>query len=396
MFIERRLTAKLTQLASQLPAVFLTGPRQSGKSTLLHRAFPDHAYANLEEPDLRQFAAEDPRGFLARLGTPAIIDEAQRVPDLFSYLQIAIDQKDRPGSYLLSGSQNFLLMRSISQSLAGRVGLLTLLPLSLPELFQSQLVPDTADSWMIQGGYPRLMAGGIDPADYFPSYVATYLERDIRAETGVRDLTRFTTFLRMVAGRIGSPINLADVGRQVSADARTVAAWLAILEQSSVVFRLPSWHANWDKRLVKTAKLYFSDTGLVCSLLGLDSVGQLQASDLRGRIFENAIVADIAKTFFNQGRTPPLSFVTSLNPGQTEIDLVIESGRDLHLIEVKAAQTANSRHVQAVAGFAPPGYTVRSRQVVYDGPDGLTLSGVQFTNWRALAQQSVPVERGAG
>ena len=383
MYIERAITAKLVALAAKFPVVFVTGPRQAGKSTLLRHAFPGHAYVNLEEPDRRQFATEDPRGFLSRLGGPAIIDEAQRVPDLFSYLQSDVDARDEPGRFLLSGSQNFLMMRSIAQSLAGRVGVLTLFPLSLAELAPwPELTPVDADHWMLRGGYPRLHAGGISPEDYFPSYLATYVERDVRAEIGVRDVSRFVTFMRVLATRVGSPINLTDIGRQVAADARTISSWLEVLEECGIVFRLPPWHVNLGKRATKTPKLYFGDTGLLCSLLGVTAPAQLAGMRLRGAVFENAVIADVAKGHLNLGQSPPLYYWRSSDADQREIDLIVDLPEGLRLVEIKASQTANQRYTSTLARFEAPDHAVAGRQVVYDGPDGLTLAGVTFTNWR--------------
>jgi predicted AAA+ superfamily ATPase len=387
MYIERELMPKLRQLAQVFPSVFLTGPRQSGKSTLLAHAFPEHRLVNLEDPDMRQFALEDPRGFISGLGPRAIIDEAQRAPELFSYLQGVLDASDETGRFVLSGSQNFMMARAVSQSLAGRVGVLSLLPLSLQEL-PTALFPNSAYEWMLRGGYPRLIAGRIDPADYFPSYLATYVERDVRAETGVRDLDRFSALLATLASRVGSPLNLSDVGRQIGADARTVAAWINVLTASYIVFTLPAWHVNLDKRIAKRPKLFFHDTGLLCAVLGLTTCEQLARSSSRGHVFENAVVNEIGKRYLNQGQKPRLFYASALD-SSVEVDLIVETPAGLEDWEVKASQTANEKYASNLLRFDPPGTPVTSRRVVFDGPSGISRKGVPYLNWRQLVTEDI-------
>jgi predicted AAA+ superfamily ATPase len=383
VYVERELGGKLAQLAGKFPAIYLNGPRQSGKSTLLGHVFPGHTQVNLEEPDRRSFALDDPRGFLASLGSRAVIDEAQRAPNLFSYLQTVLDSSDEPGRFVLSGSQNFLVARAVSQSLAGRVAVLTLLPFSLAEL-DAVGGPETAEEWMLAGGYPRLHTAGIEPRDYFPSYTATYLERDVRAETGVKDIDRFRALMGTLGSRVGSPLNLADIGRQVGADARTVGSWLNILAESYIVFTLPSWHINADKRIAKRPKLFFHDTGLLCSLLGVRNAEQLGASRVKGHVFENAVVSEAAKAFLNRGEAPRLHYLND-HDSSAEIDLVVETGSGVAVWEIKASQTANSKYATAVARFQTA-VDVADRRVVYDGPDGLSQQGVPYSNWRKLPE----------
>jgi predicted AAA+ superfamily ATPase len=382
VYIERELTDKLTSLAGQFPVILLTGPRQSGKSTLARHAFPDYEYVNLEEKDIRDFAVQDPRGFLDLRGGKVIIDEAQRAPELFSYIQTRVDESDAPGMYILSGSQNFLMLRSISQSLAGRVGILTLLPLSLAERFDGNDSPAT-DDLLYTGAYPRIFSHGIEPSDYYPNYIDTYVERDVRSETGVHDISRFNAFLKVCATRTGTPVNFTDIGKEISADARTVASWLNILEESYVIFRLQPWYRNFGKRQTRTPKLYFHDTGLLCSLLGMDGSGAVSGHPMRGYIFENAVITEVAKSFYNEGKAPPLYFWRDSDDRDREIDLLIEKSGGLELVEIKSAATANAKYAKNLNSFAKgSGNSISGKFVVYDGPDGLKIAETVFSNWR--------------
>jgi predicted AAA+ superfamily ATPase len=391
MYIERKLTGKLKSLAQQFPVIFLTGPRQSGKSTLVKHSFPDYEYVNLEEKDIRDFAVQDPRGFLNLRGEKVIIDEAQRAPDLFSYIQTRVDESDAPGMYILSGSQNFLMLRSISQSLAGRVGILTLLPLSLAERFDVDAGDGPAtDDWLYTGAYPRLFSSGIDPADYYPNYIDTYVERDVRNETGVHDINRFKAFLKICATRAGTPVNFTDISKEISTDARTVASWLNILEESYVIFRLRPWYRNFGKRQTRTPKLYFHDTGLLCSLLGIDEPGVISGHNMRGYIFENAIITEVAKSFYNEGKEPPLYFWRDSNDRDKEIDLLIEKAGGLELVEIKSAATAIAKYAKNLNSFArDSGNPIAGKFVVYDGPEGLKIAETAFSNWRSFLTRPI-------
>jgi len=286
--------------------------------------------------------------------------------------------------YILSGSQNFLMHRGVSQSLPGRAAVLTLLPFSLNERRTGGFPPECAAQWLYQGGYPRLHMDSIDPADYFPSYIETYVERDIRAETNIHDLARFGAFLRVCASRVGTPINLTDLGKAVSADARTVQSWLAVLEESYIVFRLPPWYRNVGKRQTKSAKLYFHDTGLLCSLLGFRDAGALKTHSLRGYVFENAVIGELAKRRYHAGQSPPFYFWRDSNSMDKEVDLVIEQADALDLLEIKSSQTAIAKHAKNLNAFAESCGLESAKTVVYDGPDGLRLSGVPFVNWREM------------
>ena len=385
LYIERAISGKIKELATKLPVVFLTGPRQSGKSTLLKHLFQkNYEYISLEEKDNRDYALSDPRGFLKSFKDRVIIDEAQRAPDLFSYMQTIVDEKNIPGMFILSGSQNFLMMRSISQSLAGRAGLLSLLPLSLSELSSADKLPETANEWMFKGSYPRIISAKIDPEDFFNGYIATYLERDIRAETKIHNLDKFKRFLSITAACSGSPINLSKLGSELSIDARTVNSWLSILEESYVIFRLAPYYSNLRKRYVKTPKLYFYDTGLLCALLGFTREEEINFHGMRGHIFECAVISEIMKGYYNTGRRPKLYFWRDSDNKEKEIDLLEETPGGLELTEIKSSQTANKEYVKNLLDFTSPGLVVKSRRIIYDGSERPVFSDVPFVNWRSL------------
>ena len=382
-YIRRTITEKIKEYASQFPVVFLTGPRQSGKSTLLTHTFSDYTYLSLEDRDIRDYAHEDPRGFLAFYGNKVILDEVQRAPDLFSYIQTRIDKENVPGMYLLSGSQNFLMLKGVSQSLAGRVGIISLLPFSLDELGRCGLSPKTAEDWMLRGCYPRAIVNKIPPVNFFPAYVQTYLERDVRNETAVRDITRFETFLTACAAKVGSLINLTDIGRDIGADTRTISFWLSILEESYVAFRLSPYYRSVGNRHVKTSKLYFYDTGLLCSLLGIDSEEGLISSNRSGVIFENAVIVEKRKKLYNQGKQPRMFYWRNRNDKEKEIDLVCEQSIDyLDLYEIKSSLTANRKYIETMRQFAEKNQIECSINVVYRGDTLQSTKGPNFLNWQ--------------
>ena len=338
--IKRDLATELKRAARQFPSITLTGPRQSGKTTLCRTLFPGHAYVTLEATDVRSLARDDPRGFLSRFTEGAIIDEVQRVPDLLSYLQGVIDEEPVPGRWILTGSQNLSLLESVSQSLAGRTAVHHLLPLSRGEVERFDRFPVTLEESLLAGTYPRIFDRGLHPADWFRSYVATYLERDVRSINNVGDLTTFQRFVELCAGRTAQLVNYSSLASDCGVSQPTAKSWLTILETSFLVFRLPAFHANIRKRLVKMPKLHFYDTGLVCWLLGIRTPGQLRNHPLRGAIFETWVASEIMKHRINRGDLHRLSFYRDRNG--VEVDLIIEHPTHRTLVEVKSAETVSS------------------------------------------------------
>ncbi|WEV65410.1 ATP-binding protein [Bifidobacterium sp. ESL0764] len=346
----RKLEPLLKKMATWFPVVSVTGPRQSGKSTLVKAAFGDYEYVNLEDPQLRQEAASDPVGFIRNRPNRLVIDEAQYVPDLFSMIQVVSDEHDEPGQYVISGSQNFLMLRNIKQSLAGRVGITKLLPFSFPEALKTDVSPD-ADEFMLRGGYPRPYDNGMPLGLFFSSYIDTYVERDAADYLGVRDLDVFRRFLRLCALNVGSLVNYTHMANELDVSLATVKGWLSILESSYLVFSLMPYHYNARKRLVKTPKLYFYDTGLLCYLLRIGSMDDLRLSPMLGNVFENLVIAETAKRHLNEGKEPELYFYR--DDSKVEVDLLDCTGSAIpDLVEVKSGQTYHerfARHVRSVA-----------------------------------------------
>ena len=365
--IPRQLTPKLLQLAQAFPVITLTGPRQAGKSTLVRAAFPALPYVSLEDPDVRALAQQDPRRFLATYPNGAVLDEVQRVPDLFSYLQGVVDQPSPPDApYVLTGSQNFLLLDAISQSLAGRTAVLRLLPLSCAEWQTAGQLPADVDAILWRGGYPRLLQPLLSPADFYPSYIQTYLERDVRSILNISDLSAFTRFLRLCAGRIGSPLNLSSLASDCGVAVNTAKAWVSVLEASYVLYLLPPHHANFSKRLIKAPKLYFYDTGLACSLLGIREGAQLASHYLRGGLFENLILTEILKHYDALGQVAPVYFWQD-KTGR-EVDFLLEQPTGLLALEVKAGLTLSTDYFRQLDYWRSlSGVPVERAYVVYAG-----------------------------
>lgn len=334
--IDRAIEPVLKDLAARYPVVTITGPRQSGKTTLCRKAFPDKPYANLERPDTRDFATSDPRGFLARHPEGAILDEIQRAPHLLSYIQPLVDEDPAPGRFIVTGSRQFEVTSTISQSLAGRTALLTLLPFSIPEL-RDRLPATKVDRLILTGFYPRIHDKRLDPTQALGDYFETYVERDIRQLLAVRDLSAFEKFVRLCAGRVGQILNMSGLANDAGISHTTARGWMSLLEASYIVFLLPPWFGNVSKRLIKSPKLYFHDVGLASYLLRLEHEDQVARDPLRGNLFENLAVIEALKYRFNQGKRSNLSFYRDRSGN--EVDLIVGFGPDLFPVEIKAGAT---------------------------------------------------------
>jgi predicted AAA+ superfamily ATPase len=385
--LNRTAFSTALRLAQGFPVLAITGPRQSGKTTMARTLFAGKPYVTLEDPEERSFADTDPRGFLSRFPHGAILDEVQRCPDLFSYLQGVLDKRKRMGEFILTGSQQFGLMSNIAQSLAGRAGLLQLLPFSLAELKEGDLLPATLDEAMLQGSYPPLYDRPVAPGDWFPNYVATYLERDVRQLLAVRDLSLFQRFLKMCAARSGQLLNLSAMGADCGISHVTAREWLTVLEASYIVYLLRPHHRNFGKRLVKMPKLYFLDSGLMAYFLGIRDADTLATHASRGALFETLVVSEWVKRQFNAGQVAELYFWR--DSAGHEVDLLVPHGNQFMPVEIKSGSTFSSdwtealRKLSALFGNAalPPG-------IVYGGEGQYERNGCQVAGWRALAESA--------
>jgi predicted AAA+ superfamily ATPase len=377
--IERTLTAKMIALAQKFQVLTLTGPRQSGKTTLVRAAFPALPYVSLEEPDIRQLALADPRGFLANYPAGAILDEIQNTPELFSYIQRLVDE-NRQILFVLTGSSNFLLMEKISQTLAGRTAVLHLLPLSFAELPPG---PEPYEKLIFRGRYPRIYDREIAPTDFYPAYIQTYVEKDVRLMKNIGDLNAFIQFTRLCAGRIGQLLNLAGLASDAGISPNTARAWLSLLESSFILYRLQPYYRNFNKRLVKSPKLYFYDTGVACSLLGIRDENQVTMHYLRGALFENLIINELIKRTLHRGENRQRYFWQD-NHGK-EIDCLLVDGDQITPVEIKSGKTMsgsyfdNLKFWRSLAGLAEDqGF------VVYGGDQSMQTSAGTLISWRQL------------
>ncbi|MBA3752219.1 ATP-binding protein [Candidatus Dependentiae bacterium] len=339
MFFRRDIQEALVRFC-KFPVIGIFGPRQSGKTTLVKKFFKDYTYLNFENPETLAFATQDPKSFLQKYENEQgiIIDEFQHFPQFLSYIQIEVDQKKRPGYFVLTGSQNFLMNQAITQSLAGRIGILTLLPLSINEFSYNHRLESQTNEVIVKGCYPRIYTDNFAPDELYPSYIQTYVERDVRLITNIVDLSTFKKFMKLCAGRVGQLLNISDIATNCGITQRTAQHWISILEASYIIFLLQPHHTNFNKRVTKTPKLYFYDTGVVCSLLGIKHSEELALNPYRGHLFECFIIADLFKQCFNLGTNAPLYFWRDRN-GTLEIDCLVDWGGHLTSIEIKAGQT---------------------------------------------------------
>ncbi|MDD4818257.1 MAG: ATP-binding protein [Victivallaceae bacterium] len=390
--IQRHLSSYIKEAATQYPIVAVTGPRQSGKTTLCRELFPDYAYVNLEKPDTRAFAIEDPNGFLAQFKKPVILDEVQRTPDLFSYIMVLADERKRMGEFILTGSQNFHLQDAISQSLAGRCAIMKLLPLSHRELtglpnrdifgIKSWEAPTAstgnAFEQIYRGCYPPIYDRKINPTNWLAQYTQSYLERDVRTLVNVGDLDTFEKFLRLAAGRTGQILNMDSLATDAGISPVTAKRWLSLLIASYVVFLLRPHQKNFNKRLIKSPKLYFYDTGLVCYLLNIRSAEALTLHSQRGAIFETYIVSETVKTCMNSGIEPPLYYWRD-SQGH-EVDLMIEDGESLFPVEIKSGQTVNSSMFEGLDYWRKLSGDSHG-MLCYGGNESYTRNGIDVRAW---------------
>jgi predicted AAA+ superfamily ATPase len=397
--IRRTIEETLRKAVSQYPVVTLTGPRQSGKTTLVRTALADHDYASLEDPDFRSFALSDPRGFLAQFRASVVLDEAQRAPALFSYIQTIVDEREAPGRFVLTGSQNFLLLQTVSQSLAGRCAILHLLPLSLSELENRSPFPlvdlgrvlpgsDRSSRFdlmqiLFEGFYPRIHDRGLAPQEWLRNYDQTYVQRDVREMVNVGDIEAFGRFVRLCAGRNGQLLNLSSLAADCGISHTTARRWLSVLEASFLVMLLRPHHRNYNKRLIKSPKLYFLDTGLLCYLLRIRSPEDLHIHASRGAVFESLVLSELLKNYLHQGLEPDLYFWRD-STGH-EVDVLVDRGSELVPMEIKSAMTV------ADDFFAGIKYWLRLARVpeapaalIYGGERSFRRAGVTVYSWSCL------------
>lgn len=377
--IRREISEKVLQYSNQYPVITITGPRQSGKTTLSRMLFDKKQYVSLEDIDERIFAQNDPRGFLNRFPEGAIIDEIQRVPDLISYIQTIVDEKQAEGMFILTGSQQFELLENISQSLAGRTALVKLLPFSLNEAYQPPGESPLLDEVLYTGFYPRIFDKQLNPTEAMQFYVNTYIERDLRKLINIKDLSKFEIFLKMCAGRTGQILNLSSISNDCGINHNTVKSWLSVLEASYIIKLLKPYYKNFNKRLIKSPKLYFLDTGLVCFLLNILNKDQLMLHPVKGALFETFVVSEILKARFNSGKPDNLYYFRD-NMGN-EVDLICDYGQKVVQIEIKSGQTIAEDFFKGLAYFSKLHGNISNSYIIYGGDNSFSRNNAQIVKW---------------
>ncbi|MBA3065247.1 ATP-binding protein [bacterium] len=376
--IKRTVSSRVIRYSKQYPVIMITGPRQSGKTTIAKALFPRKKYISLEAMEIREYAAADPKGFLAQCPDGAIIDEVQRVPLLTSYIQTIVDEKDKAGMFILTGSQSFELMSSLSQSLAGRMAIVRLLPFSLEEAYGGP-VKNKIEEILYRGFYPRIHDKKLNPTEASSFYTSAYIERDIRSIIKVQDLLRFETFLKLCAGRTGQLLNLTSLGNDCGISHNTAKSWITLLEASFIIKLLPPYHANLNKRLVKSPKLYFIDTGLAAFLMGINAPGQIAAHPLRGNLFETFVFSELLKARYNEGKTENLYFFRDSHG--VEVDFIIEEGNVLHCYEAKSSATLNPEMLNGLFFLKKNIKKEIILNVIYGGDESCKREGVMVQAW---------------
>lgn len=382
--IPRAAENLVREMLRGFPIVTVTGPRQTGKTTLARAVFADKPYLSLEDPDVRRMALDDPRALLGSLPNGGVLDEVQRAPELFSYLQTLVDTDGRMGLFLLTGSQQFALLSGITQSLAGRSAFIELLPFSRCELPATEPAADHLDTMLFTGGYPPLYDRQLSPRTWFPAYVTAYLERDVRQLLKVQDLDAFQRFVRLCAGRSGQLLNLSSLATDCGITHNTAKAWISVLQASYLLFLLPPYHVNFGKRLVKARKLYFYDTGLLCWLLGIQAAEQLAAHPLRGSIFETFVLSELKKSCLNRGIPAQFHFWRDSNGN--EVDLLVETGGKVIPIEIKSGQTLNRDFFIGLERWlALAGGLAHAPALIYGGSHRQERKGIRILGWQDAA-----------
>lgn len=361
----------------------MVGPRQSGKTTLCRAVFPKKLYVSLENPDILEFASADPRGFLSQYGNGAILDEIQRAPHLFSYLQQILDETKKKGLFILTGSNNFLLQENITQTLSGRIAYVQLLPLSLQEMKAGKKLKTNYNRYIISGGYPEVIAKNINPSDWYSGYISTYIERDVRQLKNIKNLSQFTKLLRLCAGRTGQILNMTALSNDCGIDQKSVAAWLSVLQSSYIIYLLKPYHSSYNKRIMKAPKLYFYDTGVASSLLGINHASQITTHAAKGPLFENLVISELLKERFNRGDADNLYYWRD-KTGH-EVDVLIDKAGKLTAIEVKAGETISTDFFKGLEYFSGLVNGNLEKILVYGGKHGqIRSNGITVMPWNKL------------
>ncbi len=380
LIFNREMKGELLSAAGQYPVVTITGPRQAGKTTLVKNVYPNKTYINLEAPDIRAAAEDDPRGFLDKLPQGGILDEIQRVPSLLSYIQVIVDEHKKPGLFILTGSHQLALHEAITQSLAGRTAILNLLPLTISELAKAGM-DLTLDQYLLNGFMPRVYADKLDPTKAYRNYLQTYIERDVRQILHIRDLKQFQHFIKLCAGRIGSVLNKESLGNELGLSSNTITQWLSVLEASFIILQVTPYFENFGKRIIKSPKIFFTDVGLAVYLLGVENLEQLSRDPLRGFLVENLVVLELVKTRLNKGFEPQLYFYRDNH--QNEVDIIFKQSSELIPIEIKSSQTYHPDFLRGIKFYESIAINkVKKGYLVYAGAHEQKIGNIKVINYK--------------